>query len=148
VTLVRVVFGPRKVRVRGNVDKTLEGVVVGFQFLQICAQENFLSVDGGQAEGLMCADPGARTPIGASGNYYISLFLFYHKTLWTSQRFSFLLTKQNKYIQLPTLDKISLFVVIVDKAKSKAHIYELRSQCNLKERHRWIRLIRTGPMKP
>ena len=24
---------------------------------------------GGQAEGLACADPGARTPMGASGNY-------------------------------------------------------------------------------
>jgi hypothetical protein len=24
---------------------------------------------GGQAEGLACADPGARTPIGASGNF-------------------------------------------------------------------------------
>ena len=26
---------------------------------------------GGQAEGLACADPGARTPIGASGNFYL-----------------------------------------------------------------------------
>ena len=25
---------------------------------------------GGRAEGLACADPGARTPIGASGNFY------------------------------------------------------------------------------
>ena len=24
---------------------------------------------GGPVEGLLCADPGARTPIGASGNY-------------------------------------------------------------------------------
>ena len=24
---------------------------------------------GGRAEGLVCADPGARTPIGASGNF-------------------------------------------------------------------------------
>ena len=24
---------------------------------------------GGRAEGLACADPGARTPMGASGNY-------------------------------------------------------------------------------
>ena len=32
------------------------------------------SVDGGgRAEGLACADPGARTPIGASGNF-ISIF--------------------------------------------------------------------------
>ena len=26
---------------------------------------------GGQAEGLACADPGARTPIGASGIFFI-----------------------------------------------------------------------------
>jgi hypothetical protein len=26
------------------------------------------SVDGGQVEGLACANPGARTPIGASGD--------------------------------------------------------------------------------
>jgi hypothetical protein len=29
---------------------------------------------GGQAEGLACADLGARTPIGASGNFVISLY--------------------------------------------------------------------------
>ena len=28
---------------------------------------------GGRAEGLACADPGARTPIGASGNFFLSL---------------------------------------------------------------------------
>jgi hypothetical protein len=27
------------------------------------------SVDEGRADGLVCADPGARTPIGASGNF-------------------------------------------------------------------------------
>ena len=32
---------------------------------------NFLLVSiGGRAEGLACADPGARTPIDASGNFY------------------------------------------------------------------------------
>ena len=29
----------------------------------------FTHVDGGQAEGLACADPVARTPIGMSGNF-------------------------------------------------------------------------------
>ena len=29
----------------------------------------FALVDGGRAEGLACADPGARTPISASGNF-------------------------------------------------------------------------------
>ena len=31
---------------------------------------------GGRAEGLACADPGARTPIGASGNFSIINLLF------------------------------------------------------------------------
>ena len=29
---------------------------------------------GGRAEGLACADPGARTPIGASGNFIMSFY--------------------------------------------------------------------------
>ena len=33
-------------------------------------------VDGGRAEGLACADPGARTPNGASGNI-INILLIY-----------------------------------------------------------------------
>ena len=32
----------------------------------------------GRAEGLACADPGARTPIGASGNFISFLFLGHH----------------------------------------------------------------------
>ena len=31
---------------------------------------------GGRAEGLACADPGARTPIGASGNSFFLLLFF------------------------------------------------------------------------
>ena len=31
---------------------------------------------GGRAEGLACADPGARTSIGASGIFVILLYLF------------------------------------------------------------------------
>ena len=34
----------------------------------MCAGKFPLVSMGGQAEGLACADPGARTPIGASGN--------------------------------------------------------------------------------
>ena len=30
---------------------------------------------GGRAEGLVCADPGARTPIGVSGNFYLVFHL-------------------------------------------------------------------------
>ena len=32
---------------------------------------------GGRAEGLACADPGARTPIGASGNFPPSYFIIF-----------------------------------------------------------------------
>ena len=64
--------------------KTPEGVVVGFQNFawapkglgemfkgdseDICAGKYSLISMGGRTEGLACADPGARTPIGASGN--------------------------------------------------------------------------------
>jgi hypothetical protein len=34
---------------------------------------------GGRAEGLACADPGARTPIGASGNFVFILFTNHRK---------------------------------------------------------------------
>ena len=34
----------------------------------MCAGKFSLVSMGGRAEGLACADPGARTPIGASGN--------------------------------------------------------------------------------
>ena len=50
------------------VVKIPEGVVVGFQ-TKISA-----IVDGGPAEGLACADPGARTPIGASGICFLYVF--------------------------------------------------------------------------
>ena len=36
-----------------------------------CAGKILLVSMGGRAEGLECADPGGRTPIGASGNYTI-----------------------------------------------------------------------------
>ena len=34
-----------------------------------CAEKFPLTSMGGRAEGLACADPGARTPIGVSGNF-------------------------------------------------------------------------------
>ena len=42
-----------------------------------CAGKISASVDGGRAEGLECADPGARTPIGVSGNslYFNNLLI-------------------------------------------------------------------------
>ena len=40
----------------------------------MCAGKFPLVSIGGRAEGLACADPGARTPIGASGNLlYLSI---------------------------------------------------------------------------
>ena len=36
-----------------------------------CAGNFLLMLMGGQAEGLACADPGARTPISVSGNLYV-----------------------------------------------------------------------------
>ena len=35
----------------------------------MCEGQFPLTSMGGRAEGLACADPGARTPIGASGNW-------------------------------------------------------------------------------
>ena len=35
----------------------------------MCGGQFPLMLMGGQAEGLACADPGARTPIGVSGNF-------------------------------------------------------------------------------
>ena len=39
----------------------------------ICAGKFPLVSMGGRAEGLACADPGSRTPIGASGIFYLSV---------------------------------------------------------------------------
>ena len=39
----------------------------------MCAGKFPLVSKGGRAEGLACADPGARTPSGASGNLLIDL---------------------------------------------------------------------------
>ena len=43
----------------------------------MCARNFPLISMGGQAEGLACADPGARTPIGASGNFGFFLYKAY-----------------------------------------------------------------------
>ena len=37
----------------------------------MCAVKFLLESMGGRAEGLACVDPGARTPIGASGNFQV-----------------------------------------------------------------------------
>ena len=43
-----------------------------------CARELPLMSMGGRAEGLACADPGVRTPIGVSGNFIVFFFTFSH----------------------------------------------------------------------
>ena len=40
-----------------------------------CAGKFPLVSMGGRAEDLACADPGARSPIGASGNFFIFLLV-------------------------------------------------------------------------
>ena len=40
-----------------------------------CGGKFPLTSMGGRAEGLACADPGARTPIGVSGNFFLFLLL-------------------------------------------------------------------------
>jgi hypothetical protein len=49
---------------------TFEGMGEMFEgdSADMCAGKFPLVSMGGRAEGLACADPGARTPIGASGN--------------------------------------------------------------------------------
>ena len=56
---------------------TSEGLGVMFEgdSADMCAGKFPLVSMGGRAEGLACADPGARTPIGASGNFDIFPFL-------------------------------------------------------------------------
>jgi hypothetical protein len=43
----------------------------------MCAGKFPLVSMGGQAEGLACTDPGSRTPIGASGNFFLFVYLGY-----------------------------------------------------------------------
>jgi hypothetical protein len=50
----------------------------------MCAGKFSLTSMGGCAEGLACADPGARTPIGVSGNFFLisaNSFVFFFELL-------------------------------------------------------------------
>jgi hypothetical protein len=55
-------------------DMTSEGLGEMFEVdsADTCAGNFLIVLMGGRAEGLACADPGARTHIGDSGNFYIS----------------------------------------------------------------------------
>ena len=59
---------------------TSEGLGEMFEgdFADTCGGKFPLMYMGGQAEGLACADPGVRTPIGASGNYLLYLTFELH----------------------------------------------------------------------
>ena len=46
----------------------------------MCAGKFSLASMGGRAEGLAYADPGARTPIGVSGNFNLLVRSRHHKT--------------------------------------------------------------------
>ena len=50
-----------------------------------CAKNIPLVSMGGRAEGLACADPGARTPFGASGNFNNILIILFTK--WKDNKF-------------------------------------------------------------
>ena len=45
----------------------------------MCAGKFPLVSRGGLTEGLACADPGARTPIGVSGNLNMTFSIYYSK---------------------------------------------------------------------
>ena len=53
---------------------TSEGLGEMFEgdYADTCGGKFLLMLMGGRAEGLTCADPGGRTPIGLSGNFNIS----------------------------------------------------------------------------
>ena len=48
----------------------------------MCAGKFPLTSMGGRAEGLACADPGARTPIGVSGNFISMPMENHNKVVW------------------------------------------------------------------
>jgi hypothetical protein len=76
------------------------------------AKKISLVLMGGWAEVQVCADPGARTPIGASENFYITI-LVVNKTIYSFVGMhSFFVIRQNLYnIQSICVDIHTLFVV-------------------------------------
>ena len=61
-------------------DMTSEGLGEMFEgdSADTCARKLPLMSMGGRAEGLACADPGVRPPIGVSGNFIVFFFTFSH----------------------------------------------------------------------
>jgi hypothetical protein len=104
---------------------TFEGMGEMFEGDSADTCEKFPLVSmGGRAEGLACADPGARTPIGTSGNFSLLKFLLKHKNrkktvrnffeifLRLSDTYLFTFTPEIGQLSYPIL-QIFLFSVIV-----------------------------------
>ena len=66
----------------------------------MCAGKFPLVLMGGPAEGLACADPGARTPIGASGIFYT-----FHVAKNAVIKFSLLETLKSLILSKPSNSK-------------------------------------------
>ena len=66
----------------------------------ICAGQFPLVSMGGRAEGLACADPGARTPIGASGNFVISFNVCINDDQFSKRKL-----KPNQILKLPAFQE-------------------------------------------
>ncbi len=98
----------------------------------MCAGKFPLVSMGGRAEGLACADPGARTPIGTSGNlfvflqfYYPFLSLKYMLTLHMFHNISLLPVQMNKYFMF-MLFRILDFLKGVIRSMKYILLYILR----------------------
>jgi hypothetical protein len=65
------IMGRTKGGISETSDMTSEGLGEMFEadYGDMCARKFPLMLMGGRAEGHTCADPGARTPIGVSGNF-------------------------------------------------------------------------------
>ena len=61
---------------------------------------------GAWAEGLACADPGARTPIGASGNFYSFSYSWWSPTVQISSYFFY-------YYCFIVVEKLFLFLLLL-----------------------------------
>ena len=75
-----------------------------------CAEKFPLVSMGRRAEGLMCADPGARTPMGASGNYY---FCFIPAIFLLRQSIVFVCGQNNSSLVTDTFCMVKSFHLFI-----------------------------------
>ena len=57
--------------------------------VDMCANKNPFMSMGGRAEGLACADPVVKTPIGVSGNFYQCRTFFWSQIRTSYQKVAF-----------------------------------------------------------